>query len=213
MFYQSLSYEQKSKKTSLCIGLDLISKENKKEKVFDLIEQTKDHCICFKLNPAFYLGQEGLVKEISDYFREKNILWIYDGKIGDVPHTNTKYGEYILDYLGASALTVSPFLGLDSLKPLRRKNKGIFLLASTTNSNSQRIQQLTREEIFSWCIQDRALSLVVAGNTNDASSYREKLPFNWFLTPGIGVQGGSIGKPVDNVLYSVSRSIINSKYP
>lgn len=215
MFYKNLKSLINLKKSSLCVGLDDPNENQRVERVCSLIDQTEPYVVCYKLNPAFYHGNEKHIKSITDYMNERGILWIYDGKLGDVPHTNDEYAKYVYDDLGASAMTAHPYCGYDSLKHLKYEGKGLFILARTTNPSSHKLQYSTVLEIIEeWCIKDSDLGLVVAGNKEAyGHSVRLKLPNTWFLSPGIGVQGGGIRYALPNTIYSVSRSILNADDP
>jgi len=214
MFYKKLRSLVRSKRSSLCVGLDEPNEDQRVDKICSLIDQTEAYVVCYKLNPAFYHGNEQHIKSITKYMNQKGILWIYDGKLGDVPHTNQEYARYIYDCLGASAMTAHPYCGYDSLTYLKRENKGLFVLARTTNQFAHKIQSKTQDTIYEWCVKDSSLGLVVAGNKEAIlNDVRKSLPNTWFLSPGIGAQGGGIRTPIPNTLYSVSRSILNSENP
>ena len=214
MFFKELKKLSKTKKSSLCVGLDDPNPNQRIERMCSLIDQTEQYSICYKLNPAFYHGNSNHIKAITNYLNEKNILWIYDGKIGDVPHTNKEYAKYIYDNLGASAMTAHPFLGYDSLTHLMHKDKGLFVLARTTNPHAYEIQNQVQSHIYRWCYNNLNLGLVVAGNKEAfLHEIRRQLPNTWFLSPGIGHQGGYIRYAQPNTLYSMSRTILNAKNP
>jgi len=214
MFYKTLKALSKLKKSSLCVGLDDPNPHGRIDRICSIIDKTEPYVICYKLNPAFYHGNEKHIKSITNYLNEKKILWIYDGKVGDVPHTNDEYAKYIYDDLGASAMTVHPYCGYESLKNLIRKDKGVFILGRTTNLYAHEIQSQVQEQLYYWCHNDLNLGLVVAGNKEAyLHEIRKRLPNTWFLSPGIGAQGGGIRYPVPRTLYSMSRTILNAKDP
>ena len=214
MFYKKLKSLSKLKKSSLCVGLDDPDEDQRVERVCSIIDQTETHAICFKLNPAFYHGSEKHIKAITDYMNERGLLWIYDGKLGDVPHTNEEYAKYVYDVLGASAMTAHPYCGYDSLTHLMRKDKGTFVLARTTNPYAYKIQSRVQDHLYEWCTRSEDMGLVVAGNKEAyLHEMRKHLPNTWFLSPGIGHQGGGIRYAVPNTLYSMSRTILNASDP
>jgi len=214
MFYKKLKSLSRLKKSSLCVGLDDKDEDQRVERVCSIIDQTEPHVVCFKLNPAFYHGNEKHIKAITDYMNERDLLWIYDGKLGDVPHTNDQYAKYVYDDLGASAMTAHPYCGYESLTHLMRKDKGLFVLARTTNPHAYKIQSRVQDHLYEWCNRSKDLGLVVAGNKEAfLHEMRNYLPNTWFLSPGIGHQGGCIRYPVPNTLYSMSRTILNASNP
>lgn len=214
MFFKSLKSLSKVKKSSLCVGLDVSEAQGRVERVCSLIERTEDYSVCYKLNPAFYHGNEKHIRAITDFMNKKGLLWIYDGKLGDVPHTNDEYAKYVYDDLGASAMTVHPYCGYESLTHLMRKDKGLFVLARTTNPHAYNIQSRVQDHLYDWCNRSKDMGLVVAGNKESfIHETRRLLPTTWFLSPGIGAQGGGIRYALPHTLYSMSRTIINASNP
>ena len=214
MFYRNLKSLAKSKKSTLCVGLDDPDENQRVERVCSIIDQTQPYVVCYKLNPAFYHGSEKHIKAITEYMNNKGLLWIYDGKLGDVPHTNDQYAKYVYDDLGASAMTAHPYCGYDSLTHLMRKDKGLFVLARTTNPHAYKIQSRVQDYLYEWCGRSKDMGLVVAGNKEELlHGMRKSLPNTWFLSPGIGHQGGEIRYAVPNTLYSMSRTILNASSP
>ena len=214
MFYKKLKSLARSKKSSLCVGLDDPNENQRVERVCSIIDQTEPYVVCFKLNPAFYHGNAEHIKAITDYLNQNDLLWIYDGKIGDVPHTNEEYAKYVYEVLGASAMTAHPYCGYESLTHLMRKDKGLFVLARTTNPYAYKIQSRVQDHLYEWCQKSIDMGLVVAGNKEAfVHEMRKHLPNTWFLSPGIGAQGGGIRYAVPNTLYSMSRTILKAKDP
>lgn len=214
MFFKKLKSLSKSKKSSLCVGLDDPNGEGRLERVCKIIDQTEPYTICYKINPAFSHGDIRYIYDVTSYLKKKGLLWIFDGKIGDVPHTNQEYAKYIYGELGADAMTAHPYCGYDSLTHLMWQYKGLFVLTRTTNPYARTIQEPVGDIVLSWGEKNSEIGFVIAGNKESAlSEARSKLPTNWFLSPGIGTQGGKIRRPHLNTLYSVSRSIINADNP
>jgi orotate phosphoribosyltransferase len=196
-------------KPGLCVGLDFNASFEEYVKYIELVSAD-----VYKVNPAFFNLK--CIKEISLYFKENNIAWIYDAKFGDVTHTNQAYAEYVFEELDASAVTLNPFAGLDALEPfLSYKDKISFILCKTTNNQKNFLQESFQETLISF-IKDRVnAGVVFAGNLSEEleviSKRLEKT--NYILSPGIGAQGGAISKHFGNVIFSVSRSIRNSPSP
>ena len=199
----------------ICVGLDL-KYEDDFEKYTKIILETKDLAYCYKINPAFFLNDNAKIQKVANYLNKLHLNWIYDGKNGDVLHTNEKYAKYIYKILNASGCTLNPYLGYDSLLPFfEDKNKINFLVCRTTNSGSSYIQQSIYQKVYDLAKIDNA-GLVIAANKDfyleDAIN---NCPNSPILSPGIGAQGGRINKSIDNanIIYNISRSIINSKNP
>lgn len=194
-------------KPGLCIGLDFKASIEEYIAYIKLVDAD-----VYKVNPAF---TSGYVVQLANYFRENNIAWIYDAKLGDVPHTNVAYAEYVFETLGASGVTLNPFVGMQALEAFfRYQNKISFILCKTTNKSADIFQKSCRENIINY-IKDRPnLGIVYAGNSGEElESISKKLNKNIILAPGIGAQGGKICNHSGNVLFSVSRSVYDSSSP
>jgi len=148
------------KKSFLCIGLDPdLNKIPKhlldfEDPIFEfnkrIINKTKDLCIAYKPNLAFYecLGPKGIKSlEKTINYIPNDIFTIADAKRGDIGNTSNKYAEAFFKNLNFDAITVSPYMGSDSVKPfLEYKNKWVILLALTSNNGSLDFQMLENFE-------------------------------------------------------------------
>ena len=225
----------------LCVGLDPRSDRvpdrfrSKENPILAwnraIIEATVDVAAAYKPNSAFYeaLGRSGwetlkaTIEAIPD-----GIPIILDAKRGDIGSTAEAYAAAIFDELGADAVTLSPYLGRDSVEPfLRRHDKGIFLLCHTSNPGARDLQTLpvcapgrppVYQEVARRAVrwnEHRNLGLVVGATYPEAlAKVRKIAPEMWFLVPGVGAQGGSVeslgvGLRADGlgILVNVSRGI------
>ena len=196
-----------------CIGLDLVCKENKFLIAKKIIDTTYDLVDYYKINPAFYLGEDlKYLYLITEYLHQQNISWIYDGKLGDIENTSERYAEYVYDYLKADATTLNPYLGLDALEPfLKRKNKINFLLCKTSNTQAEVMQSHSWVRVAECAKNSSNIGLVVACNKrNNIQSVRNINKDSIILSPGLGAQNGQIVYKDENIIYSSSRAIINS---
>ncbi len=172
-----------------------------------------------KPQAAFFeqLGPTGMValKNVIDYARAKGLLVIVDGKRNDIGTTATAYAE---GFLGASspwggdALTVSPYLGDDSLTPFvdvaKARDAGIFVLVKTSNPGGKTFQDLIVDgrplyrhvaqhveqlaaDTASQCGYGAVGAVVGATYPEQLIELREAMPHAWFLVPGYGSQGGT----------------------
>ena len=111
-----------------------------------IIEATSDHACVYKPNIAFYevLGRRGYdLLEATLAAIPPEIPVILDAKRGDIGSTAEAYAEAIFDLWRADAVTVSPYLGGDSLEPfLRRADRGVFVLCHTSNPGAGELQGL-----------------------------------------------------------------------
>jgi len=217
MFADNLNNLILKKRSLLCIGLDtdiekipsiLLSELDPLYKFNKaIIEATKDFAVAFKLNIAFYEslsipGWELLERTLSSI--PSDVLVIADAKRADIENTSQKYAETFLKSYPFDAITVSPYMGYDSVLPfLEYQNKGIFILCLTSNSGAQDFQFLKVEKeylyqnvarkVVEWNFKNGNCGLVVGGtHTDQLKTVREIAPNLPFLVPGIGRQGGNL---------------------
>ena len=231
-FNKHLVNESSIKNSKLCIGLDVDtdrmprtmdrSLSGIKQYLFDIIDATTDLCVAYKLNMAFYerYGSKGykLMEDMVDYINGRNIT-IADGKRGDIGNTTEKYAISIFDTIGFDSITVSPYMGTDSITPfLQNKRKGTFVLCLTSNKSAKDIQLISDGSLN---IYNHVSNLVEKLNTNDniglvvgatkpkyMSKIREMNSLPW-LIPGIGAQGGDLDESVKISNSNSSIGIIN----
>jgi len=178
-----------------------------------IIEQTGDLVCCYKPNIAFYeaLGADGmgLLRQTLALIPAE-IPVLLDAKRGDIGITAEAYANAAFDDLQVDAVTLSPYLGKDSVAPfLDHAGKGLFVLCHTSNPSAGDFQQL---EVSDWRTLDREpnqplylhvartatrwgdqVGLVVGATYPDAiAAVRAAAPKAWFLVPGIGAQGGQV---------------------
>ncbi len=133
-----------------------------------------------------------------------DILWVFDAKRGDIGNTAKSYARALFDGLNADAVTVNPYLGTDSVTPfLSRDDRGVFLLALTSNSGAADFQYhgnppLWQRVIEKSCEWDNNNLGFVVGATReeelaDARMIAGSRPI---LIPGVGAQGGSLAAAV-----------------
>ena len=232
---QELINQIKEKKSFLCIGLDTdIQKIPKhllsfEDPVFEfnkrIIDETKDLCVAFKLNIAFYESQgingwKSLMKTI-DYI-PKDIFTIADAKRGDIGNTSSMYAKTFFESMDFSSITVSPYMGSDSVEPfLKFKNKWVILLALTSNLGSQDFQKISDSNGINlyenvirksakWAGDDRMMYVVGATQSKLIKEVRKIVPNHFLLVPGIGAQGGNLSEVIENGLNSDYGLLINS---
>ncbi|MBD0295378.1 MAG: orotidine-5'-phosphate decarboxylase [Flavisolibacter sp.] len=150
MTRQQLTEQIFQKKSYLCIGLDTdilkIPKhlQTLPDAVFEfnkqIIDATKDFCVSYKINTAFYEAQgvkgwEALEKTVH-YIPDTHFR-IADAKRGDIGNTSAQYAKAFFERLPFDALTVAPYMGADSVLPfLEHKNKWTILLGLTSNAGA-----------------------------------------------------------------------------
>ncbi len=196
----------------------------------NIIEATAESAACFKINFAFFevLGRDGwaALEDVRAAI-PATLPVIADAKRGDIANTAAAYADAILTHLDFDAVTVSPYLGWDSLRPfLSHKGKGVFVLCRTSNPGSADLQELQIEgEPLFLRVAREALALetsadigLVVGATQPAAlrAVRELGEDVIFLMPGVGAQGASVREAIDagangsgrNALVSVSRQVL-----
>ncbi len=196
-----------------------------------IIEATVDLVCVYKPNIAFYeaLGAPGmaLLRQTLALI-PKEIPVLLDAKRGDVGTTATAYAQACFDELGVDAVTLSPYLGRDSIEPFARyADKGLFVLCHTSNPSADAVQHL---EISDWRTLDREsnqplymhvaraaitwspnVGLVVGATYPEVfASVRAAAPDCWFLVPGIGAQGGDLANTLATGLRADGKGLIIS---
>jgi orotidine-5'-phosphate decarboxylase len=232
------------KQNYLCVGLDTdITKipahiRSHPNAVFEfnkaIIDATKDSCISYKINTAFYeaMGIKGweALEETVHYIPATH-LKIADAKRGDIGNTSSQYAKTFFEIYGFDAVTVAPYMGEDSVKPfLEYENKWTIVLGLTSNKGSKDFQQLVTKssdlnelclyeivmnKLASWGTTDNLMFVVGATKPDQLQDIRQTFPEHFFLIPGVGFQGGSLREVSKaalmkdgGILVNASRAII-----
>ncbi|HEY0611302.1 MAG TPA: orotidine-5'-phosphate decarboxylase [Chitinophaga sp.] len=229
----------KERQSYLCVGLDTdIHKIPKHllshaDPVFAfnkaIIDATKDLCVAYKINTAFYecmgiRGWETLQRTVE--YIPSGIFTIADAKRGDIGNTATQYAKTFFDTYNFDAVTVAPYMGKDSITPfLSFSEKWAIVLGLTSNEGSQdfQLQRIGDEFLYEkvirttmeWGTPDHLMFVVGATQTSQLAAIRQLAPDHFFLVPGVGAQGGSLQEISSlamnkdcGLLVNVSRGII-----
>lgn len=196
-----------------------------------IIEATHDLCIAYKPNTAFYEchGEKGwsTLKQTFDLI-PKNIFTIADAKRGDIGNTSAMYAKTFFEHLNADSVTVSPYMGSDSVQPfLDFKGKWTIILALTSNHGAIDIQFIpttfTQKKVYEkvlirsqrWGTIENTMYVVGATQAEMLKNIRSIVPDHFLLIPGVGAQGGSLeevakyGMNSDcGLIVNLSRSVI-----
>lgn len=224
----------------LCVGLDPdisrlpkgISQDIDGVKTFllNIIEATLPYAVAFKPNFAFFeaFGSMGwdVLSEIIQAIPNSHLV-IGDAKRGDIGNTAAQYAQAIFGTLGCDAVTVSPYMGMDTVAPfLAHDNKWTILLTLTSNPGSADFQRLKLEngetlweDVLKAGVKiagpDRIMFVVGATHPNDFRRVREIAPDHFLLVPGFGAQQGSLKEVAQygfnhqcGILANVSRAIL-----
>lgn len=239
MTKSELVHEIFSKKTFLCVGLDTDIERIPKflleyeDPIFEfnkrIIDATKDHCVAYKPNIAFYesMGSKGwdsLDKTVN--YIPDNFLTIADAKRGDIGNTSRMYAKTFFETYQFDSLTINPYMGVDSVSPfLEFKNKWAIILALTSNQGSQDFQHIQEngeklyesvvKKSFEWGNDENIMFVTGATHPKELGGIRALAPDHFFLVPGIGAQGGDLDAVVEHgrntdigLLLNSSRGII-----
>lgn len=202
----------------------------------EIIDATHDLVCAYKPNIAFYeaLGDDGrhALVRTNHYVKEKypRIPIILDAKRGDNSNSNKGYVTAVFDVLGVDAVTVHPYLGKEALKPfLDRKDKGIIVLARTSNPGAGEFQDLpagpkgeplyqvvARQVAENWNTHNNCALVVGATYPAELAQVRAIVGNMPILIPGVGAQGGEVAATVKagkdsrswGMIISSSREII-----
>lgn len=223
-----------SKKSYLCVGLDtdvaLIPQHllSHADPVFEfnrqVIDATRDHCIAYKINTAFYeaSGAKGweTMERTVEHIGSSHFT-IADAKRGDIGNSSAQYAKAFFETLGFDAITVAPYMGEDSVRPfLEYKNKWTILLGLTSNPGAAdfEMQKVTRqldvleegmhihqteskylyeavlETAAGWAGAEKLMFVTGATQAAEFKRIRARVPEHFLLVPGVGAQGGSLAE-------------------
>ncbi len=225
----------KQKESFLCVGLDSDIKKipchllDLEDPVFEfnkeIIDATKDLCVAYKPNIAFYesMGSQGwdTLQKTIDYIPE-NIFTIADAKRGDIGNTSKMYGHAFFQQCDFDAVTVAPYMGKDSVSPFFEfDNKWVILLALTSNNGSvdfQSVEDRNGNALYKnvlktskqWGSIHNMMYVVGATKAEQLLEIRNIVPQHFLLIPGIGAQGGDFEDVVKYGINSDCGLLINS---
>jgi orotidine-5'-phosphate decarboxylase len=217
-FLEKIRSAQARTNSKLCIGLDTDWRrvpdilKGEKNPVFAfnkaIIDATSDLACAYKPNTAYYeaFGEAGLsaLAQTLEYI-EDHIFTIGDCKRGDMGATSEQYHIAWQEEFYFDAITLSPYMGSDSVEPfLRSEEQGAFFLGLTSNPGARDFQYLelasgkklyeqVTDTVREWNKAKKNCGLVVgATKPEELKAIRERAPELPFLIPGVGAQGGSL---------------------
>jgi uridine monophosphate synthetase len=234
----------------LCIGLDphvddlpTPTADSARDFCLNLVKQTARYAAAFNPNAAFLeiFGADGwtalmqVVEAINDESNRlgSRIPIILDAKRGDIASTAEAYASPAFENLGVDCITLSPYLGRDSIEPfIQNSEKGVFLLCKTSNPGSGDLQDLVLSDgsllyeqvarlAQQWNSKNNIGLVVGATHLEALKRVRAVATDLWFLAPGVGAQGGELDsalkaglrKDGKGMLINVSRSIARAEKP
>ena len=227
-FLENLESACEAQRSLLCVGLDpdparmphVLSAVEGGKDVFQfnrsIIDATADLVCAYKPNMAFYeaLGVQGLtaLKHTVEYIRDvaRGVLVIGDGKRGDVGPSMDAYYKAMFDVWGVDAMTVSPYLGKESILSSAYRDKGIFVLCRTSNESAGDFQDIKAPfqgeeralyqqvalKYREWNTEGKLGLVIGATYAEELKEVRALCPDMPFLIPGVGAQGGDLEEAV-----------------
>ena len=249
-FVDMLARAERQNGSLLCVGLDPeparfpAGLKGDPSRIFDfcaaVVDATADLVIAFKPQIAFFAAHraEAQLERLMAHMRRAapEVPVILDAKRGDIGSTAEQYAIEAFERYGADAVTLSPFMGFDSLQPyLKREGKGAFLLCRTSNPGGddlqkQRLSSVAGEPLLyehiatlaqgAWNTNGQLGLVVGATYPQDIARVRALAPTLPLLIPGVGAQGGdaaatvragwraSGGRTVAPIVVNTSRSVL-----
>ena len=219
-FLEQLQAAQLQNQSMLCVGLDPepsrfpSSIKGNANKIYDfcaaIVDATADAVIAFKPQIAYFAAHraEGQLERLMEHMRRvaPNVPIILDAKRGDIGSTAEQYAIEAFERYGADAVTLSPFMGFDSVQPyLKYHDKGAFLLCRTSNKGgddlqNQRLASIEGQPLLyehvarlaqgAWNLNGQLGLVVGATYPQEIERVRSIAPTLPLLIPGVGAQGG-----------------------
>ncbi len=233
MTREELFQQIKRKRSFLCVGLDTDIRKipthllNTEDPVFEfnkqIIDATKDLCVAYKPNIAFYesMGVKGWksLQKTLDYI-PKDIFTIADAKRGDIGNTSSMYARAFFEQMDFDSITVAPYMGSDSVKPfLDFEGKWAIVLVLTSNSggldfqmtedkNGKQLYKKVLSTVQNW--GENIMFVIGATRAEMLREVRSLAPESFLLVPGVGAQGGSLEEVAENGLNEHCGLLVNS---
>ncbi len=238
MTYIEIFQQILRKRSFLCVGLDTdLSKIPSHLNKFDdpifefnrqIVDATARYVIAYKPNLAFYevygaYGWQSLEKTIN-YIKKHypDIFLIADAKRGDIGNTAQMYARAFFEKLPFDAITLSPYMGADTVYPfLEYQGKWVILLALTSNASANDFQMMVEEstgkKLFEkiilhaqqWGNIQNTMFVVGATKSQMLKEIRTIIPDHFLLVPGVGTQGGNLEEVAENAMNQYCGLIVN----
>jgi orotidine-5'-phosphate decarboxylase len=241
-FLDQLRAAQAAHDSMLCVGLDPEPARfpgawrDAPAHIFDfcaaIVDATKDLVCAFKPQIAYFAAHraEDQLERLVAHIRQvaPRVPVILDAKRGDIGSTAEQYAKEAFERYGADAVTLSPYMGFDSIEPyLRYAGKGLILLCRTSNPGGSDLQAQALaggERLFEHVARLAAgdwnrsgqLGLVVGATyPQEIAQVRSLAPTLPLLIPGVGAQGGDAQatvragwRPDAPIIVNSSRAVI-----
>lgn len=221
-FTDMLRAAERQNQSMLCVGLDPEPAKfphhwrNDPSKIYDfcaaIVDATADLVVAFKPQIAYFAahGAEDQLERLMAHMRVRapQVPIVLDAKRGDIGSTAEQYAKEAFERYGADAVTLSPFMGFDSVQPyLQYPGKGVYLLCRTSNPGgddfqSQRLASVEGQPLLyeyiarlaqgPWNMSGQVGLVVGATYPTEIARVRELAPTVPLLIPGVGAQGGDV---------------------
>ena len=225
-FTDQLRAAERANGSLLCVGLDPEPAKfpdhlrGDAGKIYDfcaaIVDATADLAIAFKPQIAYFAahGAEVQLEKLMEHMRRSapGVPVILDAKRGDIGSTAEQYAKEAFERYGADAVTLSPFMGFDSIQPyLRYHGKGAFLLCRTSNPGGDDFQSRHLRDVPGqprlfehiaalaqgpWNLNGQLGLVVGATYPAEIERVRALAPTVPLLIPGVGAQGGDAAATV-----------------
>ncbi len=219
-FLEQLKHATERQRSVLCVGLDPepakfpVHLSGKPDAIYEfcarIVDATSDLVCAFKPQIAYFAAHraEAQLEQLIAHIRRvaPTIPVILDAKRGDIGSTAEQYAIEAFERFGADAVTLSPFMGFDSIEPyVKRHGKGAFLLCRTSNPGGDDLQTQRLADIAGqprlfehlaylaqgpWNLNGQLGLVVGATYPDEIARVREIAPSLPLLIPGVGAQGG-----------------------
>ena len=219
-FLDKLAAAQQTNGSLLCVGLDPEpakfpgAYKGDASRIYDfcarIVDATADLVIAFKPQIAYFAAHraEDQLERLMEHMRRNapHVPTILDAKRGDIGSTAEQYALEAFERYGADAVTLSPFMGFDSVAPyLKHEGKGAFLLCRTSNPGGSDLQgqrlasvegqpflyeHVARLAQGPWNLNGQLGLVVGATYPAELERVRALAPTVPLLIPGVGAQGG-----------------------
>ena len=225
-FTDQLAQAQRQNDSLLCVGLDPETSrfpgtwKGQNDRIFDfcaaIVDATKDLVCAFKPQIAYFAAHraEDQLERLMAHMRRvaPHVPVILDAKRGDIGSTAEQYAREAFERYQADAVTLSPFMGFDTLEPfLKYPGKGVILLCRTSNPGGSDLQNLRLADVpgqprvyehiaaqaaAEWNTNGQMGLVVGATFPEEIARVRELAPTLPLLIPGVGAQGGDAAATV-----------------
>jgi len=250
MTRQQLTEQIFQKRSYLCVGLDTdITKIPQHlltaaDPVFEfnkaIIDATKDLCVSYKINTAFYEA-EGVkgwatLEKTVNYIPAEHFK-IADAKRGDIGNTSSQYAKAFFKTLPFDSVTVAPYMGKDSVQPfLAYEGKWAIVLGLTSNSGAEDFElqkvvidtekleegihitkhrtaylyETVLQRVAAWGDLGNLMFVVGATQADEFVNIRKLTPRHFYLVPGVGAQGGSLKEISEKAMINDCGILVNA---